>query len=101
MFGDGLGYFFKCFPVENCYFTVLLQDFILECKGRTGYLGMVDGRWMVMAQGLNMGKAVDGLCLHGYMLDLVWVELEGVPVASGEGRSTAKVQWRREVQETP
>jgi hypothetical protein len=36
-----IGIFSKCFPVENCYFTVLLQDFILECKGRTGYLCMV------------------------------------------------------------
>ncbi len=47
LFGDGLGYFCKHFPVSNCYFTVLLQDFILECKGRTGYLCMVGtgGGW--------------------------------------------------------
>ncbi len=25
-----IGYYCECFPVENCYFTVLLQDFILE-----------------------------------------------------------------------
>ena len=42
-----------------------------------------DWRWMVMEQGLNLGKAVNGLCLHGYMLDLVWVELEGVPMGRG------------------
>jgi hypothetical protein len=33
-----------------------------------------------MALGLGMGKAINGLCLHGYMLNLVWVELEGVPI---------------------
>ncbi len=39
-----------------------------------------DGWWMVMERVLGMGKAirVNGLCLHGYMLNLVWVELEGV-----------------------
>ncbi len=30
-----------------------------------------------------MGKAINGLCLHGYMLNLVWVELKGVQVGSG------------------
>ena len=42
-----IGVFCKCFPVENCYFTGLWQDFILECKGRTEYLGMVGtvGGW--------------------------------------------------------
>jgi hypothetical protein len=42
-----------------------------------------DGWWMEMARGLGMGKAFNGLCFHGYMLNLVWVELEGVPVGSG------------------
>jgi hypothetical protein len=36
-----------------------------------------------MVQGLGMGKAINGPCLHGCMLNLVWVELEGVPVAGG------------------
>ncbi len=44
---DGLGYFCECFPVENCYFTVLWRDFILGCEGRKGYLIMVGtgGGW--------------------------------------------------------
>ncbi len=42
-----------------------------------------DGWWMVMARGLGMRKAINELCLHGYLLNLVWVELEGVPVGSG------------------
>ncbi len=29
---------FQVFSCRNFYFTVLLHDFILECKGRTGYL---------------------------------------------------------------
>ncbi len=36
-----------------------------------------------MAQGLGMGKAVNGLCVHGYILNLVWVEMEGVQVGKG------------------
>ncbi len=59
-----------------------------------------DWWWMVMDShsewDLNMGKAVDGLCLHGYMLDLVWVEqleLEGVPMGSG-GQLQSAVEAR-------
>ncbi len=39
-------------------------------KDRISRLGE-DRWWMVMARGLVMGKAVNGLCLHGYMLDFV------------------------------
>ncbi len=42
-----------------------------------------DGWWMVMEQGVGMGKAINRLCWHGYMLVLVWGELEVVPVADG------------------
>jgi hypothetical protein len=49
-----------------------------------------DGRWMVMARGpgLGMGKAINGICLHGYLLNLVWVELEGVLVTVGSTSGT-------------
>ncbi len=53
---------------------------------------------MVMARSLGMGKAVNRLCLHGYMLDLVWVEMEGVPVGR-EGPLRSAVEARGSVHE--
>jgi hypothetical protein len=54
-----------------------------------------DGWWMVMVRGLGMGKAITGLFLHGYMLNLVWVELEEVQVGSGG----QLYRWMLEVQD--
>ncbi len=84
MFGDGLGYFCECFPVENSYFYSAVARLHSGVRGRDGVSQHGGDGWtMVMVQGLGMGKAINGLCLHGYMLNLVWVELEGLPVGSG------------------
>ncbi len=47
LFGDGLGYFCECFPVEKSDIAVLWRDFILGCEGGTGNLSMVGtgGKW--------------------------------------------------------
>jgi hypothetical protein len=47
-----------------------------------------------------MGKAVNGLSLHGYMLYLVWVEMEGVTVGRGcPLRSAMEAKGARDAKE--
>ncbi len=55
---------------------------------------------MVMARGLGMGKAVNGLCVHGDILNLVWVEMEGVQVGRGcPLRSAMEARGARDARE--
>ncbi len=74
-----IGLFFQLFSCRELLFYRAVARLHSGVQGKDWVsLHGGDGRWMVMAQGLNLGKAVDGICLHGFMLDLVWVELEGV-----------------------
>jgi hypothetical protein len=52
---------------------------------------------MVMARGLDMGKDINGLCLHGYMIYAQFGLGRAGRSASGEWRSTAQ-WWMRKVQ---
>ncbi len=79
-----IGVFLRVFSCRELLFyraVVRLHSWVLGRDGVSWHGG--DWWWIVMVQGLGMGKAINGLCLHGYMLNLVWVELEGVQVGSG------------------
>ncbi len=75
MFGDGLGYFILFYSaVERLHSGVLGKDWV-SLHGSEHWGWVVDGD--------GAGKSHQWLCLHGYILNLVWVELEGVQVGSG------------------
>jgi hypothetical protein len=72
-----IGLIFQVFSCKErlIYWAVARFHSGVRGKDRVSLHG---GDWwlMVMGQGLDMGKAVHGLCLHVYMLDLVWIELD-------------------------
>jgi hypothetical protein len=79
-----IGVFLLVFFCRELLFYSAVARFHSGVQGKDRVSQHGGDRWcMVMERGLGMGKAVNGLCLHGYMLNLVWVELEGVLVGMG------------------
>jgi hypothetical protein len=84
LIGDRLGYFSQVFFCREWLFQVYCAMERLEVLGWHGLSQHGgNGLWMVMDQGLGMEKAVNEHCLHGYILVLVWGELEGKQVVGG------------------
>ncbi len=66
------GVFFRVLSCGERLFYCAVARLPCGVQGRD-WVSQHDGDWwwMVMAQGLGMGKAIHGLCLHGCMPDLV------------------------------
>ena len=86
-----IGVFFQVFSCRELLFYCAVARLHSGVQGKdwaSRHGG--DGQWMVMEQGLNMGKAVDGLCLHGYMLFFGLGRGGWSSGGDSEGQSTAK-----------